>query len=176
MFQNTFHTFVKEIKDVPPNLLSSTIMVIYYNHVFYTATIWATLFWWNGDRNIPSATSMDDTLHTTVQINASSPSTLMALLLQASWQNVLFPINLQRFQEENSGGIKPESCHWAGCWPKHVVLFVLHLSSLVRGRCLAWLWQQPWIRKWWSVGRIHPQTHSLTAKSCYKTSFLSTKS
>lgn len=61
--------------------------------------------------------------------NPSSLSTLMALLLRASWQNVLSPINLQMFQEENSGGIKPESCHWAGWQWKHVVLFVLHLSS-----------------------------------------------
>lgn len=111
---------------------------------------------------------MDDTLHT-VPINVSS---LMALLLRAPWQNVLSSINLQRFQEENPGGIKPESCHWAGWRRKHVVLFVLHLSSLVRGRRLAGLWQQLWIRKWWSVGGIHPQTHSLTPKSCYKAWFL----
>lgn len=131
------YTLVKEMQHVPSNLLKSIIMVIHYNHVFSTATIWVTLFSWTGDRNIPSATSMDDTLHATVQINPSSPSTLMALLLRASWQNVLSPINLQRFQEGNSGGIKPESCHWAGWQQKHVVLFVLHLSSLARGRCSA---------------------------------------
>lgn len=74
------------------------------------------------------------------------PAALMALLLRASWQNVLSFINFQRFREENSGGIKPESCHQAACGA--LVLFVLQLSSLVWARCLAGLWQQPWIRKW----------------------------
>lgn len=113
-------------------------LTLYVKHLYPGAGRWIAL------------KCLNDMLHTSVQINPSSLSTLMALPLRASWQNVLSPINLQRFQEEISGGIKPLSCHRAGWRWKHVVLFVLRFSSLDRGRSLAG--QQPRIRKWWSAG------------------------
>lgn len=97
------------------------------------------------------------------------------VLLWVLWQNFLSPINLHRgkHQEAISAGTKHE-CLLAGVSQRrrqHEAPSVLHFSSFFWGRSLAGLWQQPQIRKWWSImDSSHSPIHAPGCSVDYKKS------